>query len=222
MVQLTFKDQIDDFARKGERLEDPFFTDVEPMSEPIFIPGHLYTFFAKGVNDSDIPTPSELLNPKEAEAYTITKPYYDTKPIGICLCETASTVTVLNTKVMPIGAAQVILNVLWQTLNNIIKKSYTDKDTFIGEPRELFKIPEYSQLWAFNQSPFALADLINKATGGKFNVGYAVNKYQKADITNSKLIPFHLVPRIAQTNIFSGIQTRSLSMNSVISSFIKQ
>jgi len=71
----------------------------------------------------------------------------------------------------------------------------------------------------FNANPFAMVDLFQNASGGKFNVRYAVNKYQKANITNPTLIPFHLVPRIAQTNIFDGIQTRSLSMESVISQF---
>ena len=64
-----------------------------------------------------------------------------------------------------------------------------------------------------------MVDLFQNASGGKFNVRYAVNKYQKEAITNPKLIPFHLVPRIAQTNIFDGIQTRSISMESVISQF---
>jgi len=222
MVKLTFKDQIDDFVNRGERLEDPFFTQIEPMSSPIFIPGHLYVFSARRISDSEIPTPSELLSTKEAQKYTLTRPYYDTLPIGVCLSDSSSAVTILNTKIMPIGATQVILNVLWQTLNNTIKKSYTDGGKFISDARDLFKIPEYSQLLGFNQDPFAMASLISKATGGKFNVNYAVNKYQKEDIANPRLIPFHLVPRIAQTNIFSGIQTRALDMDSVISPFIKQ
>ena len=47
----------------------------------------------------------------------------------------------------------------------------------------------------------------------------SLTEAQKEAITNPKLIPFHLVPRIAQTNIFDGIQTRSISMESVISQF---
>jgi hypothetical protein len=220
MVQLTFKEQIDHFGRTGGRLEDPFFSDIAAMSEPIFIPAHVYTFSAQRVNDSDIPTPSELLNPAEAKNYTLTRPYHDTKPIGICLNDAQGAVTILNTKVMPVGAAQIILNVLWQTFNNTIKKSYNE-DKFIGNARELYKIPEYAGLFGLNSGPFVLADLLDRSTGGKFNIRYAVNKYQKTDITNPKLIPFDQVPRIAQTKIFTGIQTRALNIDSVVSPFIK-
>ena len=104
-------------------------------------------------------------------------------------------------------------------LNSIISKSYDDKGEFIGDTRRLYRLPEYAALIGFNANPFMMADLFQNASGGRFNIRYAVNKYQKANITNPTLIPFHLVPRIAQTNIFDGIQTRSLSMDSVISQF---
>jgi hypothetical protein len=120
---------------------------------------------------------------------------------------------------MPVGSTQVILNILWQTFNNIISKSYSDKGEFISDTRKLYQLPEYTPLMRFNAEPFMMADLFQKASGGRFNIRYAVNKYQKANITNPTLIPFHLAPRIAQTNIFDGIQTRSLSMDSVISQF---
>ena len=219
MIKPTFSEQIEDFRNKGERLEDPFFSDVQPLPESIFIPGHVYTFFAQPVDDSQIPTADQYLDAKEMTKYQIKRPYYDQHPIGICLSNNIDSVTILNLKVMPIGATQIILNILWQTLNNIISKSYDDKGQFIGDPRKLYQLPEYAPLMGFNANPFTLADLFQNASGGRFNIRYAVNKYQKANITNPTLIPFHLVPRVAQTNIFDGIQTRSLSMESVISQF---
>jgi hypothetical protein len=219
MIKPTFSAQIEDFRNKGERLEDPFFSDVQPLSESIFIPGHVYTFFAQPIDDSQIPTADQYLDAKEMTKYQIKRPYYDQRPIGICLSNNIDSVTILNLKVMPIGATQIILNILWQTLNNIISKSYDDKGQFIGDPRKLYQLPEYAPLMGFNANPFTLADLFQNASGGRFNIRYAVNKYQKANITNPTLIPFHLVPRVAQTNIFDGIQTRSLSMESVISQF---
>ncbi len=219
MIKPTFSAQIEDFRNKGERLEDPFFSDLQPLPESIFIPGHVYTFFAQPVDDSQIPTADQYLDAKEMAKYQIKRPYYDQRPIGICLSNNIDSVTILNLKIMPIGATQIILNILWQTLNNIISKSYDDKGQFIGDSRKLYQLPEYAPLMGFNANPFTLADLFQNASGGRFNIRYAVNKYQKANITNPTLIPFHLVPRVAQTNIFDGIQTRSLSMESVISQF---
>jgi hypothetical protein len=219
MIKPTFSAQIEDFIRKGEKLEDPFFSELPPLAESVFIPGHLYTFFAIPVDDQQIPTADQYLDAKEMVKYPIKRPYYDQRPIGICLANDVESITILNLKVIPIGATQVILNILWQTLNSIISKSYDDKDQFINDTRKLYQLPEYAPLMGFNSNPFALADLFQKASGGKFNIRYAVNKYQKANITNPILIPFHLVPRVAQSNIFDGIQTRSLSMESVISQF---
>jgi len=219
MLKTTFNDQIDFFRNNGEAMEDPFFSDIQPLPESIFIPGHIYTFFAQPVDDSLIPTADQYLDAREMAKYPIQRPYYDQAPIGICLANSETDVTILNLKVMPVGSTQVILNILWQVFNNIISKSYTDKGEFIGDTRKLYQLPEYASLMGFNANPFSLADLFQNASGGRFNIRYAVNKYQKATITNPKLIPFHLVPRIAQTNIFDGIQTRSLSMDSVISQF---
>jgi hypothetical protein len=219
MIKPTFSAQIDNFRNSGERLDDPFFSDIQPLPESIFIPGHVYTFFAQPVDDQQIPTADQYLDAREMAKYPIKRPYYDQRPIGICLANGQTDVTILNLKVMPVGSTQVILNILWQVFNNIISKSYTDKGEFIGDTRKLYQLPEYTPLIGFNANPFALSDLFQNASGGKFNVRYAVNKYQKANITNPTLIPFHLVPRIAQTNIFDGIQTRSLSMDSVISQF---
>jgi hypothetical protein len=219
MIKPTFSAQIDDFRNKGEKLEDPFFGELSPLPESIFIPAHLYTFFALPVDDQQIPTADQYLDAKEMTKYPIKRPYYDQRPIGICLANDNDSVTILNLKVMPVGSTQVILNILWQTLNGTIRKSYDDKGQFISDTRKLYQLPEYGPLMGFNANPFAMVDLFQNASGGKFNVRYAVNKYQKANITNPTLIPFHLVPRIAQTNIFDGIQTRSLSMESVISQF---
>ena len=219
MIKLTFNDQLSDFVNKGEKLEDPFFSDLGPMPESIFIPGHLYTFFAQPVDDSLIPTPDQYIDNRELAKFPIKRPYYDQRPIGICLSNDAESVVILNIKIMPVGATQIILNILWQTFNNIISKSYTDKGEFINDTRKLYQLPEYAPLVGFNANPFALVELFQNASGGRFNIRYAVNKYQKANIINPTLIPFHLVPRVAQTNIFDGIQTRSLSMESVISQF---
>lgn len=219
MIKPTFSAQIDDFRNRGEKLEDPFFSSIPPLPESVFIPGHVYTFFAQPVDDQQIPTADQYLDARELAKYPIKRPYYDQLPIGICLSNSATDVTILNLKVMPVGATQIILNILWQTLNSIISKSYDDKGEFIGDTRRLYQLPEYAPLIGFNANPFTLADLFQNASGGRFNIRYAVNKYQKANITNPTLIPFHLVPRIAQTNIFDGIQTRSLSMDSVISQF---
>lgn len=219
MIKPTFNDQLDDFRNRGEGLGDPFFRDLAPLPESMFIPGHVYTFFAQPVDDSIIPTADQYLDAKELARFPIKRPYYDQMPIGICLSNDVESVVILNLKVMPIGATQVILNVLWQAFNNIISKSYNDKGEFINDTRKLYQLPEYAPLVGFNANPFALVELFQNAGRGKFNVRYAVNKYQKANITNPVLIPFHLVPRVAQTNIFDGIQTRSLSMESVISQF---
>lgn len=219
MLKTTFSDQIDFFRNQGEKMDDPFFSEIAPLPESIFIPGHVYTFFAQPVDDSLIPTADQYLDARELAKYPIKRPYYDQRPIGICLANDAEDVTILNLKVMPVGSTQVILNILWQTFNSIISKSYNDKGEFVGDTRKLYQLPEYTPLMRFNAEPFALANLFQTAGGGRFNVRYAVNKYQKANITNPTLIPFHLVPRIAQTNIFDGIQTRSLSMDSVISQF---
>jgi len=219
MIKPTFNDQIDDFTNKGERLEDPFFGDLAPLPESIFIPGHVYTFFSQPVDDSLIPTPDQYGDPKELAKYPIKRPYYDQRPIGICLANEIDGVVILNLKIMSIGATQIILNILWQAFNNIISKSYNDKGEFIGDTRRLYELPEYAPLIGFNANPFALVEFFQNASGDRFNIRYAVNKYQKATIINPKLIPFHLVPRVAQTNIFDGIQTRSLSMDSVISQF---
>ena len=221
MVKLTFKEQMDAFVEKGERLEDPFFSELEPISVSAFIPGHIYTFSSKIIDDSLIPTPDDLLDPKVAAGFKIKKPYYDTKPIGICLAESTDSVSILNIKVMPLGAAQVILNIIWQNFNQIINKSYRKDKTFINSAEELYSIPEYAQLYRFNSDPFVLADLLGRVSGNKFNIRHAVNKYQKADIINPKLVPFHLVPRVALVKVFDGIQTRALSMDSIISPFIK-
>jgi hypothetical protein len=219
MIKTTFSSQIDDFRSKGEKLEDPFFSELSPLPDSVFIPAHIYTFFALPVDDQQIPTADQYLDAKAMTNYSIKRPYYDQRPIGICLANDAESVTILNLKIMPLGATQVILNILWQTLNSIIRKSYDDKGQFINDTRKLYQLPEYAPLMGFNSNPFAMVDLFQNASGGKFNVRYAVNKYQKEAITNPKLIPFHLVPRIAQTNIFDGIQTRSISMESVISQF---
>lgn len=219
MIKTTFSAQIDDFRNKGEKMDDPFFGEIQPLPESVFIPGHIYTFFAQAVDDSQIPTADEYLDSKELANYSIKRPYYDQRPIGICLANNQTDVTILNLKVMPVGATQVVLNILWQTLNSIISKSYNSNGEFISDTRTLYQLPDYAPLIGFNSNPFMMADLFQNASGGKFNIRYAVNKYQKANIINPKLIPFHQVPRIAQTNIFDGIQTRSLSMESVISQF---
>lgn len=219
MIKTTFSAQIDAFRAAGESMGDPFFRELNPVADSVFIPAHLYTFLARSVDDSTIPSADQYLNPTEMAKYEIKRPYYDQRPIGICLANSQSDVTILNLKVMPVGSTQVILNILWQTLNSIISKSYSDSGVFISDARALYRLPEYAPLIGFNANPFVLADLFQNASGGRFNIRYAVNKYQKADITNPTLIPFHLAPRIAQTNIFDGIQTRSISMESVISQF---
>lgn len=221
MVKLTFKEQIDSFLEKGEQLEDPFFSEIEPIQTSAFIPCHIYTFSSKRIDDSLIPTPDDLLDPKIAKGFKINKPYYDARPIGICLAESADSVSILNTKVMPQWAAQVILNIFWQTFNQIISKAYGENGKFIDSAESLYSIPEYAQLFRFNSNPFILADLVSRVSGNKFNIRYAVNKYQKAEIINPKLVPFHLVPRVALTKTLEGIQTRALSMESIISPFIK-
>jgi hypothetical protein len=219
MIKTTFSEQIDKFRAAGESMDDPFFSELTPVADSVFIPAHIYTFLARPVDDSAIPTADQYLDPRQLSQYAVKRPYYDQRPIGICLANSQTDVTILNLKVMPVGATQVILNILWQTLNSIIRKSYSDSGEFISDTRKLYQLPEYAPLIGFNANPFTLADLFQNASGGRFNIRYAVNKYQKADITNPTLIPFHLAPRIAQTNIFDGIQTRSLSMESVISQF---
>ena len=85
MIKTTFSSQIDDFRSKGEKLEDPFFSELSPLPDSVFIPAHIYTFFALPVDDQQIPTADQYLDAKAMTEYSIKRPYYDQRPIGIAL-----------------------------------------------------------------------------------------------------------------------------------------
>jgi hypothetical protein len=184
-------------APKGVPISYYFQEESKAWTFPSLLKGHIFTFdYYEKVDESNIPPLSDYVDAEKRKQYSITRPYFDSKPIGIALgsLDGSGDEYILNLKPMPTVMKANVLEVLFKGAIPVIEKYGLD-------PKDLELKPLTKRVADFNYiRPFAelKAHVFSNYLGE--GIYFWVNKYKKEWIRNVKLIDFDVLEKISLSN----------------------
>jgi hypothetical protein len=174
------------------------------------IPGHFYSFSVVNRLANDmVPNLSETKTPKSLEQYLIKKPYYDNRPVCLSLGGEDGEI-ILDLKMIPQKIRSVIIRRYLTVIKDRLKLFYEQTDTII---------PFEKRLVSNLIGPFLSINpaFMFRLTG--FDLSFALNKYQRENMTNLVLIDWEDVSKIEQIDYRND---PTISVKTPIASLLEQ
>jgi hypothetical protein len=166
-----------------------FQEEGKPFSRPKLIPGHFYSFSVVNRLANDmVPNLSETMTAKSLEQYAIKKPYYDNRPVCLSLGGDGGEI-ILDFKMVPPKLRSVIIRKYMNVVKERLKLFYGQDDNLIQFESRLQ--PELIGPFLSITPAFMF-----KLTG--IDLSFALNKYQRENMTNIALIDWEDVSKIEQ------------------------
>lgn len=191
MAYIDLQSYIDDgiVAESNYYANYYFQEEGQPYSRFRLIPGHFYSFSVVNKLPNDVvPNLSETKTPKSLEQYPIKKPYYDNRPVCLSLGGEGGEI-ILDLKMIPPKIRSVIIRRYMNAVKDRLKMFYGPNEQII---------PFSSRLEPGMIGPFLSIDpaFMFRLTG--IDLSFALNKYQRENMSNLVLIDWEDVSKIEQ------------------------
>lgn len=212
-TEISYMKRVQGMLRENFQPNNYYFLEnSEPYQLPYLIPAHVYTFeYLDNVdqhaittiddylisNNIDQPggidraTRKELTTEIDSKGYQISRPYYDTRPIGLSLggFNDPGSEYILNIKCSPLAERNRILEILFRGIvPNMLRNG-------INESNEPLPFMKRINNQGYTQ-PFVSFQMKNLTDYLGSGIYFWVNKYNKERMRNVRLIDFDQLPKL--------------------------